>query len=151
MGSALGARLGVDVGTARVGVAVSDPHCILATPLETVPADPARVRDVARVLALVEEHSAVEVVIGLPLHMSGKESPSAVASRAWAAALQDALEAAGRTDVSISLVDERLTTVVATRALHSSGRKTKTHRAVIDQAAATELLQSHIERLRSQQ
>lgn len=139
-----GSRLGVDVGTARIGVAVSDPRGILATPLETVPATSARDVDVARVVALAREHGVVEIVVGLPLLMSGKEGASARMAREWADALVFALP-----DVPIVLVDERLTTVVATRALHSSGRKTKTHRPVIDQAAATELLQSYLDRIRS--
>ena len=130
--------LGVDVGTVRVGVAASDPHRILASPVETVPA-PGH----ARVAELVAEREAVVVVVGLPTSMSGRsESASADMARDWAAAF------APLVTVPVELVDERLTTVTATAALRASGRKGKAARAVIDQAAAVALLQGFLDHRR---
>lgn len=124
--------LAVDVGTVRVGVAASDPHRILASPVETVPA-PGH----ARVAELVAEREAVLVVVGLPTSLSGKSaSASADMARTWAARLAPLVA-----PVPVELVDERLTTVSATAALRASGRSAKRQRAVIDQAAAVALLQ----------
>jgi len=126
-----GVVLAVDVGTVRVGVAASDPHRILASPVETVPA-PGH----ARVAALAAERAAVLVVVGLPTSLSGRsESASADMARAYADVL-----AALVAPVPVELVDERLTTVAATAALRASGRTGKRARAVVDQAAAVALL-----------
>ena len=128
--------LAVDVGTVRVGVAASDPHRVLASPVETVPA-PGH----ARVAQLAAERSAVLVIVGLPTSLSGvAASASAEMARTWAAAL------AALVDVPVELVDERLTTVSATAALRASGRSAKKARSVIDQAAAVALLQGYLDR-----
>lgn len=130
--------LAVDVGTVRVGVAASDPHRILASPVETVAAP-----GVGRVVALIAEREAVEVIVGLPTSLSGQSaSASAQMARDWAAALT------ARVDVPVRLVDERLTTVSATAALRASGRSAKQSRSVIDQAAAVALLQGYLDTAR---
>lgn len=130
-----GVVVAVDVGTVRVGVAASDPHRILASPVETVPAP-----GLARVVDLIHEREAVLVVVGLPTSLSGQShSASAQMARDWAAALADLV------DVPVQLVDERLTTVSATAALRASGKKGKAARAVIDQAAAVALLQGFLD------
>ena len=130
--SAPGVVLAVDVGTVRVGVAASDPHRVLASPVETVPA-PGH----ARVAALVAEREAVLVVVGLPTSLSGRSaSASADMARRWAAELEPLVA-----PVEVRLVDERLTTVSAAAALRASGRSAKKSRAVVDQAAAVALLQ----------
>lgn len=127
--------LAVDVGTVRVGVAASDPHRILASPVETVAA-PGH----ARVAELVAEREAVLVVVGLPTSLSGRaQSASATMARAWAAGLEPLV------GVPVELVDERLTTVTATAALRAAGRSAKRSRAVIDQAAAVALLQVYLD------
>lgn len=127
-----GVVLAVDVGTVRIGVAASDPHRILASPVETVPA-PGH----SRVAQLVAERQAVLVVVGLPVSMSGAAaSASADMAREWAAQL-----AALVAPVEVRLVDERLTTVSATAALRASGRSGRNSRGVVDQAAAVALLQ----------
>jgi putative Holliday junction resolvase len=127
-----GVVVAVDVGTVRVGVAASDPHRILASPVETVPA-PGH----ARVLEICLERAAVLLVVGLPTSMSGTStSASADMARSWVAALETALP--------VELVDERLTTVSATAALRASGRKAD--RSLIDQAAAVALLQGYLDR-----
>jgi putative Holliday junction resolvase len=127
-----GVRLGVDVGRVRVGIARCDPGGMLATPVETL----ARSGDLERRFrALVEEHEPVEVIVGLPLSMSGGETASTA----------DAREVAGRlarvAGVPVRLVDERLSTVGAQRSLQAAGRTTKQSRSVIDQAAAVIILQ----------
>jgi len=127
--------LAVDVGTVRVGVAASDPHRILASPVETVPAP-----GLERVAELVRERAAVLVVVGLPTSLSGRSaSSSAEMARAWMTAFVPSV------DVPVELVDERLTTVTATAALRASGRSAKQSRDVIDQAAAVALLQGYLD------
>jgi len=132
-----GRRLGVDVGDARIGVASCDPDGLIATPVETVTAGP---QAIARLVALVEEYEALEVVVGLPLGLSGREGPAAVKVRAFAGELATAVPG-----VSVRLVDERLSTVAGQAQLHASGRTTKSSRSVIDQAAAVVILQSAID------
>ncbi len=134
-----GRYLGIDVGSVRVGVALSDPDGLLATPLVTVPRDVDGGTDVATVAALVAEHEAVGVVVGLPRTLAGREGPAAEAARAFVAALEPAL------DVPIALSDERLTTVVATRQLRESGRRSRKQRSVIDQVAAVGILQGWLD------
>lgn len=131
-----GVVVAVDVGTVRVGVAASDPHRILASPVETVTAP-----GLQRVAEIIAERQAVLVVVGLPTSLSGvAASASADMARDWAAELGDLIA------VPVELVDERLTTVTATHALRSSGKKGKQARAVVDQAAAVALLQSVLDR-----
>lgn len=127
-----GTRVGIDVGSVRVGVARSDTHAILSTPLCTV----ARGTDaVANLAQIVHDIEAIEVVVGLPLSLSGSHTAST----------QDAIgfaeHVARVTGVPVRLVDERLSTVTAQQALHSTGRNTRTSRPVIDQVAATIILQ----------
>jgi putative pre-16S rRNA nuclease len=129
-----GVRLGIDVGTVRVGVARSDPDGLLATPLETVQrgADVAAV--VARIQAIAAELDAIELIVGLPLSLRGADTASTGDARRVAALLADG-------ERPVRLVDERLTTVSAQSALHASGRNTRGSRRVIDQVAAVILLQ----------
>jgi putative Holliday junction resolvase len=135
--STSGVWLGVDVGSVRVGVARSDPSGILATPVVTLTRDPAGNRDIAALAELVREHEAVGVVVGLPRTLANREGPSAIMARAYAELLAEAIR-----PVPVEHVDERLTTVSATRKLHDGGvRGSRSTRAVIDQAAAVELLQ----------
>jgi putative Holliday junction resolvase len=134
-----GRRLGVDVGSVRVGVALSDPDGLIATPLVTL----ARADgSAAAVAALVAEHGAVGVVVGLPRTLAGREGPAAEAARAFAVELEQVL------DVPVELSDERLTTVVATRQLRESGRRGRRQRAVVDQVAAVGILQGWLDRNR---
>jgi putative Holliday junction resolvase len=140
-----GVRLGVDVGDVRIGVAASDPHALLATPLETVPSGPG---DVARLAALVAEHDAIEVIVGLPRSLSGAMGAAAEKAVAFAERLVAAL-GEGSGQVSVRLVDERLTTVSADRVLREQGRKGRARRQVVDQAAAVVILQHALETERS--
>lgn len=134
-----GRRLGVDVGSVRVGVALSDPDGVLATPLVTVARDTEGGSDVAALRELVAEYAAVEVVVGLPRTLAGREGPAAEAARMFGDSLAAALP------VPVVYADERLTTVVATRQLRSRGVKARKQRAVIDQAAAVAILQSWLD------
>ncbi len=139
-----GVRVGVDVGEVRVGVAVSDRDGILATPVRTVRRDLEGGTDRAEVAAIVAESGAIEVVVGLPRSLSGGEGPAAERVRKYALALAE-----GIAPVAVRLVDERLTTVDAHRALRDSGVKGREQRAVVDQAAAVLILQSALDRERA--
>ena len=127
-----GVRLGIDPGQVRIGVAASDPDGVLAVPVETVPRGDG---DLARIAACSVERSAMEIIVGLPRSMSGAEGPAAKVARGFAQQL------AATVGVDVRLVDERLSTVSATRSLQASGRDSRSGRAVIDQAAAVVLLQ----------
>ncbi len=135
-----GVRLGVDVGRARVGLARSDRDGLLATPVATLPraeAHAAAFRD------LVGEYEPVEIVVGLPLSLSGADTPSTTDAREFAAAL------AGWVEVPVRLVDERMSTVTAQRQLRDAGRRAKGSRPVIDQVAAVIILQNALDSERS--
>ncbi len=127
-----GVRLGIDVGRARIGVARSDAAGGLVVPLSTVRRDG---RDVARIAQLAQEYAAVELVVGLPRNMDGTEGASARDARQYAGRL------ARRTDLPVRLVDERLSTVTAHQALHAAGLKERAHRPVVDQVAASVILE----------
>ncbi|CAN5306774.1 Holliday junction resolvase RuvX [soil metagenome] len=135
-----GVRLGVDVGKVRVGVARSDPHGMLATPVETVARGTG---DTERIRALVVEFEVTEVIVGLPLALSGGESASTGDARGFAASLARELA------VPVRLVDERLSTVSAHSAMRASGRSQKQSRSVIDQVAAVIILQHALDVERS--
>ncbi|MBT2214000.1 MULTISPECIES: Holliday junction resolvase RuvX [Actinomadura] len=132
-----GVRLGVDVGTVRVGVARCDPGGILASPLETVKSGKG---DVDRLVRLAAEHEAIEVVVGLPTSLSGREGPAAQAARRFAARLAGRLP-----DAEVRLYDERLTTVTAEAGLRAGGVHGQARRRVVDQAAAAVLLQAALD------
>ncbi|TMQ94987.1 Holliday junction resolvase RuvX [Actinomadura soli] len=132
-----GTRLGIDVGSVRIGVARCDPGGILASPLETVKSGKG---DVDRIVALVAEHEAIEVVVGLPTSLSGREGPAAEAARRFAARLADRLP-----PDTVRLHDERLTTVTAESGLRAGGVHGRARRAVVDQAAAAVLLQAALD------
>ena len=131
-----GVWLGVDVGTVRVGVARCDPLGVLATPLVTLARDTQDSRDIGELANLVREHGAVGVIVGLPRTLRNREGASAAMARAFGAALGAAI-----TPVPVEYVDERLTTVSAERKLAERGIRGRDRRAVVDQAAAVELLQ----------
>ena len=132
-----GVRLGIDYGSARIGVARSDPDGVLASPLTTVPRGPG---DVDSLVSLTLTHQAIEVVVGLPTSLSGRDGAAAVAARDFAATL------AGRLNpLPVRLVDERFTTVLAHDALRQGGKGSRARRPVVDQAAAALLLQGALD------
>lgn len=158
-----GPRLGVDVGEARVGLAASDPDGILATPVDTLARDHSVTfsvlhgtiefrgenaswpTDILRIRDEVVDRCAQVVYVGLPRHLSGAEGQASAAARGYAHALADAIA-----PVPVRLVDERMTTVTAHRALSAAGRSTRNHRSVVDQVAAVEILQWALDVERSQ-
>jgi putative holliday junction resolvase len=135
-----GRRLGVDYGEVRVGVALSDPAGVLATPLLTLTRDPSAGTDLDALAALVAEHQVVEVVVGLPRTLAGRHGPAAQAAADYARALVPRIEG-----IPVRLADERLTTVSATRVLAERGVRGRKQRAVVDQVAAVEILQAWLE------
>jgi putative holliday junction resolvase len=139
-----GVRLGVDVGAVRVGLASSDPHGVLATPVETLRRDVVAGTDLDRVVAEVVSREAIEVAVGLPRSLSGREGPAAQSARAYAEQLVGRLRAAGL-PTPVRLVDERLSTVAAHRSLRESGMAGRKQRAVVDQVAAVVLLQAALD------
>jgi putative Holliday junction resolvase len=138
-----GRRLGIDVGSVRIGVASSDPDGILATPVETVRRDRTD-KHVRRLAQLVNELEAVEVVVGLPRTLADRSGTSA------RDAVELADQLAGRiAPTPVRLADERLTTVVAQRSLREAGVRAKGQRSMIDQAAAVGILQNWLDQRRS--
>jgi putative Holliday junction resolvase len=129
-----GVRLGIDVGKVRVGVSRSDPGGLMATPYETVQ----RSEDAAdrrRIAEIVGELGVSEIIVGLPLALSGAHTASTADAIAFAEAL------ASEAGVPVRLMDERLTTVSAHTALRAGGKNTKKARPVVDQVAAAIILQ----------
>jgi putative Holliday junction resolvase len=139
-----GIRLGVDVGTVRIGVSRSDLHGMLASPVETV-ARASDGTDVRRLLQIASDVEALEIIVGLPLALSGRQTASTDDALAFADTL------ASRTQLPVRLVDERLSTVSAHAALRSSGKRTKQSRPVVDQVAATIILQHALDVERTSQ
>jgi putative pre-16S rRNA nuclease len=139
-----GTRVGVDVGKVRIGVSRSDPRGTLAMPVETVKRA-SDATDIARIAALVDEYDAAEVIVGLPLSLSGAHTASTQDAEHFAQQLADRLA------VPVRMIDERLSTVSAQSAMRASGRTTKNSRAVIDQAAASVILQHALDVERASQ
>lgn len=139
-----GVRVGVDVGSVRVGIAISDPDGLLATPETTFTRDAGGGTDIAGVAALVLERSAIEVIVGLPRSLDGQERAAAQVARDWARELVRRAP-----EVSVRMVDERLTTVDAHRAMGEAGISTRRRKNVIDSQAAAMILQVALDRERT--
>lgn len=131
--------LGLDLGSRRIGVAVSDPTGTLASPHAVLERSGDEARDHLAVARIVEEVGATRVVVGFPLSLDGKEGPAAVAARSEAARLAPVV------GVPVELFDERLTTVSAHRALSEQGMDGRARRKVVDQVAAAVMLQAWLE------
>lgn len=137
-----GRRLGVDVGSVRIGVATSDPDGILATPVETVRRERSG-KHIRRLAAIIAELEVVEVVVGLPRTLADRTGPAA----------QDAISVADAlgakvAPIPVRLADERLTTVSAQRSLREAGMSAKGQRSVVDQVAAVAILQGWLDQRR---
>ena len=155
-----GVRIGVDVGSVRVGVAASDPDGILAVPVTTLRRGALRgarsgasnrrkagkghpggdTSDLQELADIVRERQAVEVVVGFPRHLSGEEGQAVRQVRKYAEAL-----AALIAPVPVRLVDERLTTVAAHRRMAERGLRSRARRDLVDQEAAVQILQHYLE------
>jgi putative holliday junction resolvase len=136
-----GVRLALDIGSVRIGVARSDPGGFLASPLTTVKRGRG---DLAALAELAESHDAIEVIVGLPTSLSGREGQAAASVRTFTVALARRLA-----PVPVRLLDERFTTVTAHDALRTAGRDARARRGVVDQAAAAVLLQAALDAERS--
>ncbi len=132
--------VGIDLGSKRIGVAVSDPTGTVATPHSVVQRTGSRTSDHRAIRAVVDEYEADLLVVGLPRSLDGS------LGRAATAALVEVDELAGALDVPVETVDERLTTVSADRALRASNVKGEARRRVVDKVAAAILLQSWLDR-----
>lgn len=135
-----GRRIGVDVGAVRVGIALTDPAPMLATPLVTLQRDEDAGSDLAELVRLIAEHEVVEVVIGLPKTLAGRHGTAADSAHSYAEALATRID-----PIPVRFHDERLTTVTASRMLSQRGVRGKRQRAVVDQAAAVEILQAWLD------
>ena len=126
-----GVRLGLDWGKARIGVAACDRDQIMAFPVTTVPTAS---RPIPAIVALIAEHQPVELVLGWPRALDGTDGPAVTAMKQVLAQLLAA------TTVDLVLIDERMSTVEASRRLASSGVNSRERRGIIDQAAAVGIL-----------
>ena len=135
--------MGIDLGEARIGIALSDGLGMFAHPRETVRVDRAKPgsekKAFARIKEIAREESVKIIALGLPRNMDGTEGPAAAKARAFAERLRS------ETRCEVRLLDERLTTVAAQKVLHAAGRNVKQGRAVIDQVAAQMILQTYLD------
>jgi putative holliday junction resolvase len=132
--------LGLDVGSRRVGVAVSDELGLTAQPVLTLERKPNPREDLRSLARLARRYGVAGIVVGVPLHLSGEESPQAKKTRAFAGRLGEL------TGLPIHFEDERLTTREAHQRLYAAGRARQTHRRVVDQVAAAMILEGFLER-----
>lgn len=132
-----GRVLGLDPGSRRIGVALSDPTGIIAQPHDVI--DRKVTDPVQAVRDLVSEYEVVTVVIGLPVSLSGEEGPAAQAAREFGATMTAAL------DIEVRYHDERFTTVTAEEALIAGGMRRERRREVRDKVAAAVMLQSYLD------
>lgn len=139
-----GIKLGVDVGTVRVGVAICDRDEILATPHKTLDRNVKKNSDVRVIASLAAELGAVQVFVGLPRTMKGEEHASARMATDYAELLVAEFTSRGMA-VPVNLVDERLSSVTAHKNLHEAGMSSRNHRKVVDQVAAAGILQHAID------
>jgi putative Holliday junction resolvase len=137
--------LGLDLGDRRIGVALSDPTGTLASPLETVQRRRGKRPPLAALERIARAHEVEALVVGLPLTLEGEED-------AWCAEVRRIGDALGeRLDVPVSYVDERMSSVQAERAIRGGGgtRKRREDRGRVDAAAATVILQRHLDMRRA--
>lgn len=138
----IGAILGFDVGSSRIGVSISDGERIVASPLLAMKRG--RFRDTAREIeVLCDERSVRGLIVGLPLNMNGSEGPRCQAARAFATNL------AARLELPTSYWDERLSTVEAERSMIEGGMSRQRRQQVVDRVAAAIFLQTALDYLRT--
>ena len=130
-----GSRLAIDVGTVRIGLAVSDPDSILSTPLPALIRSKLLGETLQEILSLISDNGVIEVFVGDPLSLSGSETESTKDARQFANQLAEL------TSVPVRLVDERLTTVTASSKLRLNGLNAKAAKDLIDSASAVEILE----------
>ena len=131
--------VGIDPGEVRIGIAISDEEASIAFPRETILARGGRAEAARRVREALTEDEISLAIVGLPLRLDGSEGEAARRAKAFGEALGEALE------VEVVYWDERLTTVAAERSLREMGRRGARQREVVDQSAATILLQGYLD------
>jgi putative Holliday junction resolvase len=133
--------LGVDLGSRRIGLALSDPSGTLASPFEVLPRSGDRKQDHKKIIKAAVDNEADRIVVGLPRSLSGKQGPAEKAT------LEEVDELKGRAPegIAIELFDERFTTVIAQRSLVESGMRRDARKQVVDKVAAAVMLQSYLE------
>jgi putative Holliday junction resolvase len=136
-----GRVMALDVGGRRIGVALSDPTRLLSSPLTTIQALPHQ-RALSQIVALLATHEVMELVVGLPLTMSGEIGSQAKVVQAFVGDLRQA------THLPIHLLDERLTSVAAERMMLDLGMRPEQRKAKIDEVAASIILQDFLDSLR---
>ncbi|KAB2643601.1 MAG: Holliday junction resolvase RuvX [Verrucomicrobia bacterium] len=132
--------LGIDLGTVRIGLAMSDELGWMAHPWQTLARSPQSITEITR-LAL--EKKVTTIVVGLPRNMNGTYGPASEQCSNFAQELQK------KTEAKVILWDERLTTAAAARSLHEAGRSSKQQRSIIDQVAAQQILQDWMDSQKS--
>jgi putative Holliday junction resolvase len=140
-----GRALGLDPGSRRIGVAVCDADRTVASPIATIVRTKDLPADLRKLAELARDHEVVELVVGLPLSLDGTEQAAATAARELGEALAEAL------DLPLSYHDERFTTVTADRLLAEAGHDSRSRRKVVDQVAASVMLQSWLDAARAQE
>lgn len=130
-----GRRLAIDFGSARIGLAICDADGILASPLPALSQAVDQTKVVKSIFDTVEENDVLEVIIGDPVSLSGKETASTQLAREFA------LRIAASIQVPVRLVDERLTTVTASNKLRQAGVSSRNSKALVDSASAVEILE----------
>jgi putative Holliday junction resolvase len=136
-----GRRLAIDYGDVRIGLAISDPDCIVSTPLNSLRTQDPKMME--KFHAIMKEYLPIKIFIGLPMHLSGQESASTEKVRRFSEEIQEVI------DIPIEYVDERLTTVSAQEKLRASGVSARESKDLIDSMAAVEILEAGIARERS--
>lgn len=131
--------MGVDLGSARIGIALSDPSAVVAIPHEVLARSGDRATDHAALDAIVDEYDVALVVVGLPLSLDGSVGPAAQRALDEVAELRDTIGA------PVETYDERLTTVTAEASLREAGMRAEQRREVVDKVAAAVLLQSWLD------
>ena len=140
---AKGALMGLDLGTRTIGIAITDPERMLASPRETIRRTKLKA-DLAHLFRLIEDEAIAAVVIGLPLNMDGSEGPRCQATRQFAT---DLLKAR---DIDLVLWDERLSTVAVTRTMLEADLSRERRAEVVDKMAAAYILQGFLDGLAGQ-
>ena len=136
----IGRRLAFDYGQVRIGVAVSDLSGLIASPLSTLLSQDAALPE--QLLSLIEEYEPIYLVVGEPKHLSGASNPSFFAAHAFGDLLKTL------TEIPVHFIDERMSTMNAAKKLRGAGHDAKSSKKLIDAVAATEILESALERER---
>lgn len=135
----MGRKLAIDIGRARIGIAISDASGIVSSPFGAIRRSNVDSDTVQQIVDLVVENEIDEVFVGDPISLSGEQTSSTTDARDFAAVLQS------NTLVPVRLIDERLTTVSAARILRDSGKSARSSKALIDSASAVVILESALQ------